>query len=390
MTIQVTNDSDAIALMANEFHAKGSQAVGFTSDEIMFDYTELENYLKRLTEKQRRLLIEDMPADRLVAFITFGDGYSKRLMGDCFDDFHGGDSIRPNSSFALFFKHNNQVELVFYTRFFVVSYFGLNDVRQLYRDWDRDPFSPQIEADIFEGMQKFGHIKWYFQSLDINDWKQPKQYALFLARVKLPTSNPHFATPWILLRESTGGGGWRIPSWFKGNTIHGIHNTKGCWMLLRNKLWDWPNENEGTKYARIQEEISKGMLRINTREQTIQAIFNILGYSPLDLTSWVNKQTNYSYNYLIRLFTGLRFDCSQSHVTYHPIPNSLIGSNSWCEEKNSQQMNSLFESTRYTLGLANHKHTMDGSRTKEPWAYLFLFKRTQGFTPDPGDQVPFS
>lgn len=142
-----TKRPELLALMAHEFHQDGRQ--DFQDDN------ELLYYLKRLHPNQIKLLNTTARNNHLTAFITFGDGCFDRLMAAHFCDrtlpriparwvpAPGGrpgeqltimlDNVRPNASLALFYKTPEKIELVYYTRFFVVSYRIKYEARALCR-----------------------------------------------------------------------------------------------------------------------------------------------------------------------------------------------------------------------------------------------------------------
>ncbi len=152
--IELTKLEDPRTLMSYEF---------FDTRDKTFDPSEAEKYLKRLTDGQK-FLLEKSNKGGLTAFIVFGDGSFDRKIGAKFitdpwqetidydkDEFsclgkHGkglpviktdeakskklwtgdeGVEIRPNSSFALFYRYKRRprrIDLVCYTRFFVINY----------------------------------------------------------------------------------------------------------------------------------------------------------------------------------------------------------------------------------------------------------------------------
>ncbi len=77
----------------------------------------------------------------------------------------------------------------------------------------------------------------------------PEKYQIQIESVNHLFDRNHYI-PYMLLRDQN----METPKWFRGyedpethkyehNTIHGMFNTKGCWMLMRSKIWNWPDEN---------------------------------------------------------------------------------------------------------------------------------------------------
>lgn len=281
--INLTTRPEFRFLMAHEFHQVGSEE---------FDPTEPSNFLKRLTGKQEQFLLNKVKDGRLTAFITYGDGIIDLPMGADFTPFREDgpltelvtDSIRPNASFAFFAKTSpGGVELVFYTRFFVINYGGNKDddakqarikLKQLemaddqktmlfsngrtavdYNKPASNDFYVKSRSDrddtillIFNHMKKLkkvhgvnGNGPFVEISKFINANKSPhwrKHYYLKVEGIEHPIGNYGYF-PYLSLIDENGQS-----IIFAKNRLHGLYNTMGCWMLMRLGLWLWPRENE--------------------------------------------------------------------------------------------------------------------------------------------------
>ena len=238
----LTTRAECLDLMTNEFHKPGQRT---------FDSTEPDSFIERLTCDQLHLLNVKMPKKRLTAFIIFGDGNIDYPMGADFCR-EEGNSVRPNASFALFFKERSRVELVFYTRFFTISYSHHSASKALCKTFAKDRIANRnvdsLRQRFFEAMKSLVTSGWPFRNqspfVPLNSWKSPHRYELHIYNLAHPTIvGAHI--PYIGLKDPSAD--YKTPPWFsapggKVNTIHGMLLTKGCWMLTRNFLWNWPDE----------------------------------------------------------------------------------------------------------------------------------------------------
>ncbi|MCD4650322.1 MAG: hypothetical protein K8S56_00825 [Candidatus Cloacimonetes bacterium] len=318
-------------MMTNEFHKDGEES---------FHTVQSENFLKRLTQVQRDLLfLDSIKTNRLTAFIIFGDGFAERLTGGHFNNWHFKkasrnpdgtfkniikiidkfpDNIRPNASFSLFNKVNEYTsELVFYTRFFCISYYSGKDnypkhgiehafearlVSRLLMNENiketneyKEGFNQETkyfidEVDVLSKDQK---IKKYFEELsymkpindtfsEVTDKPENKYYLSIMKEFGKPKydllweENKVAMVPYITVKDEDG----KIPRFMtlppgsdpndkNTNTIHGSLNTKGCWTLLRNQLWNWPEENKLMENYNKLSKISASLFS----EEELEAIF---------------------------------------------------------------------------------------------------------------------
>ena len=192
----LTTQASLQTLMANEFHDDGS---------ANFVGKEPKNYIERLTDNQVVLLNDPalVPPNSLTVFITVGDGFLDRPIGADFAYVNlrrgislvGKDSIRPNASFAMFYKSPGPVisiELVFYTRFFVVSYMNFRKIRDLCRELDSKKMTDTTKRDklriqIFDATME--RVKGSYWNTPNRDWQQKdvvRRYGLVIGPVCRP------------------------------------------------------------------------------------------------------------------------------------------------------------------------------------------------------------
>jgi hypothetical protein len=216
-------------------------------------------------------------------------------------------------------------------------------------------------------------------------------------------------------------GGWQTPAWFRRNTIHGIYNTRGCWMLMRNFVWNRPDENLGDTFFNLTKKcylkhnpiierlISQRELAVQARDRRAQLRIDEIKereyeklarcveyYLPMNhpvqnMTSenvaywFLARSRNFSYLHFIHTFIGIRYNHENRNIPYYtpsvPTTEGKMGDNCW-KETSGAEMAKLFYPTIFN---DNKKNDFT-----KPWAYAYLFQCTDGrFTPDPGDQKTF-
>ncbi|MEM7586925.1 MAG: hypothetical protein AAF560_26275 [Acidobacteriota bacterium] len=234
MTVTPTDRPELQRLMTNEFHLPGEE--DFVGDQ-------LDSYVQRLSASQLSVL-DTLVDNELMAFITLGDGYFDYPMSAGFSELKT-DNVRPNASFALFYRVSPQdVHLVYYTRFFTVSYaeqgFNRRDCHRY--DATTDPIArAALKKQIYRAMQLIPAVHKHFTPTDRS---HTENFRLRLDTRGFFQDLDFTHSTWIVLEEQVGAR-WRIPDWLKKqriNTLHGMINTGGCWMFQRNLLFEWPNE----------------------------------------------------------------------------------------------------------------------------------------------------
>lgn len=443
--IFVTQRSDLRTLMALEFHENGKKD---------FVSTEAENYIQRLTESQKQLLKSNrVRINQLTAFIVFGDGVIERPTGGTYvtQDMEYQDIIRPNSSLALFYKHSGEkIELVFYTRFLTASYAikneYANEVKAACKELDVGKNINFNKQKIFNMMHKLYPVT----NLDPVTRVPPEghTYFFYVKSVDGGQESADLTCPYISVRNASDT--HSAPFIGPGNTIHGIIDTRGCWMLLRNFLWEYPNENVGNTYV----ELAKLYLiykKTGGYQITIPAsnppktvrmkIYDLLQKNLSESEVYVETQ-NYSYMVFLRLFTGLhcnrylKFSNPQQNrnnvvLDIANTPNTfktdlLVDIDDYWKGENLEFVSSPlqgekqkilgYNASRKVIYLERGVGVTPPPGTKfvidncwssnprpkwgpnifghtfgynKPWATVFGFKRTDGFTSDPGDAFKF-
>jgi hypothetical protein len=200
-------------IMLHEFH----QADG------TFDQAPLDAYIKSLSFEQKRLLLNYKTENRLVVFITL---YSE---AKCGSKLIGGDYcpktlgprpfIKPNATFSVFHCQGvgKNVTLVCHTEHFLLNM--------------RNNWGTKNTTTFMKGTKtsRSGRSLTPAQWLD----KSNTEPLMFKVATWLPQ-----------LKDGDDGVMWSVhltptgENIMPGNTMHGMINTKGCWMLFRN--YNWP------------------------------------------------------------------------------------------------------------------------------------------------------
>ncbi len=333
------------------------------------------------------------------------------------------DNVRPNASLALFRRDDTGVELVFYTRFFVVSYAmgskKTTKARDLCRTHNYNALTGADRDTVFKSM----HDMYTVQAFDsVVSSKKPTRYQLQIKSVShLTYGKPAtFHIPYIYLRDKN----MNTPPWFrvdkkkcsscghkpcnscrkeaakqkkldycckckqaglmivyrtKHNTIHGMIPTKGCWMLLRNYVWNWPDEERHyLELSRelIRERISDVLDRAKVRPLLATPDIHHTEVSDPDRRTYDRFYwwgTNPAYLELLHLLGGLKYDLN--HARIFSYPKGTAGSDPNCFKRQA--------SAKWEPNVFGHQ-AHNGS-----WTDLYLFKRNDRFTKDSGDTDEF-
>lgn len=392
--IEITENEELRKLMAYEFyHDSGTKS---------FDPSQCNKYLKRLKDYQKSILRKSN-IDELTSFVVFGDGVIEQKMGDdengtyVYDDNYEINSIipkinsinkagsckcgnietitaaqavdktlnldidiLPNASFAIFRKLRRNIELVFYTRFFVINYYMLQDcgivsryfVKELTVLLDKGGLTDEeeeqkkkLKESIFKCMQKIFTV---FCSCGVSSLSSEcfnyggpepqlervgvttdKTFKYYLSNMSI---DPDYKMPYISIVDNARNPvGWMKGGGSEWNTIHGTLSTKGCWMIFKNDTYYYYTDHEGNKF---------------------------------------NK--NYTYYEFLRHFAGIQYNAKDASIKFPPLDGK--GFNSWDPD------------IPITWG-ANIANKTFGQGM--PWTSLFFFKRIDRFTPEDGDEEEF-
>ena len=416
--LDITTKPELLNLMANEFHQQGHRT--FVKDEV-------ENFIKRLTPEQIYLLFYKknrqgtryiVPENRLTTFITYGDGRIDRFMaGDLNLDFKRGptniddrDNARPNASFAVFFKTISPtgvpvVELAFYTRFFVISYAGLKEsnakaARRICRQKNYDSLSSTEKADVFKYMRRMLTTKQFDDVTAI----RPTRYQIQIQNINHQYFGASYI-PYMMLRDRNLSTPWWFMGGTKHNTIHSIVNTRGCWMLLRNRVWNWPNEesdytdlvkvyikdrieqakwdfNIPAQYASYERNFKDLLKPIQSKLDAPDIPYGEPGpdtkYTDMPLFERYAKRfdwwgQNSSYIPMLKHLAGIEYDLSLADMFYYPN-RPAPGLNSFYKQNSVKWINNIYSVKAHSNG---------------SWCDLYLFRRSDRFTKDSGDTDVF-
>jgi hypothetical protein len=271
---KVTDNAKLRRIMTHEFH-KADGKGGFT-----FDPVPVQAALDALTPQQRKVLATTEPGadgNRLVSFITLTKEDDRRMHADiCKPD---PFSIKPNATFATFHCQGpgKEVALVMFTRFFVYNM--------------RNPETDNLVRRN-QGKQK------------ADDW---------LARAN-PTP-PLFRIGCFARPGVTDGTLWNRAydaagkSVMGGNTMHGMINTVGCWMLFRN--YNWPKLDGAGKP--LEDDLDRVMNRFvrhldvfggkRVRAELFKTAYN----DPDAITKFGVFDGNHAYAWFYREVVGVRY-----------------------------------------------------------------------------------
>ena len=251
--------------------------------DFVFDAEPLEKVIAGLTKEQRMLLATyDLKgrAGRLVCFVTLTGNAGRLMFADsCPGGERAPDSVHANATFSVFACRGpgEVATLVCHTAHFCVNM-----------------DNPNTSAFFNTPQKGKAPVEW----LKTNNETPP--------RFAVASHSAPFTHGVIYSRVfAVGGTGKDI---MKGNTVHGMINTVGCWMIFRN--FNWP-ESKRDAFFRIY----SGIFRDNDPNDTkTPAALAALGYDvPSSSTvigsvnKWFLGDRNYAYNFFFRHVVGVEF-----------------------------------------------------------------------------------
>ncbi|MEO6002383.1 MAG: hypothetical protein ABIZ04_16185 [Opitutus sp.] len=206
--IVITKDPKLTRIMVHEFSRIKTPVDVSDIDPFQFDEAPLQAYIDNMSVEQKKLLLNrkvSTPGGRLVVFVTI---YRQKPLRMCADFSPGLGSAHPNATFSVFHCQgpDNDVTLVCHTEHFLVNLRNGPTNNWLH--------SPQRGKAASVWLKK-------------NNTAPP----LFKIGAIFPRA---FCDGVIWSRIFTAAG----RDIMRGNTLHGMLNTKGCWMLFRN--FNWP------------------------------------------------------------------------------------------------------------------------------------------------------
>ena len=279
--IDITNHPALTRIMLHEFATLERQP----SNDIRstFDPSDLRTHLSTLSVQQKQLLVKlalQNPRGRLVVFITLYPRKHLRMNADLCD--LSGIGVAANAMFSVFFCRDNvkltvpststsAITLICHTQYFV-----LDLVNPKTREW--------ITKRVYDGRKP-------------NEWlnkKTPRPIQFMIAAVQ--PSSMCDGVIWNTLYEVATGN-----NIMPGNSLHGMINTKGCWMLFRN--FNWP--------IALRDELEKAYLKVERAGQGKNAVIAALtrvgydikpGEAPPGFSSSYDKYCQYDRNWAYQWF----------------------------------------------------------------------------------------
>jgi len=285
--IVLTDDPALRAIMVHEFSIKDRNG------KIVFDEKPLREVIRNLTSAQKHLLVNyDLKKrdGRLVVFATFQPSdptHSPRYMEADWTN-KAVTCVYANANMAVFAcRPKKPPMLVCYTEHVFLYPTPNPDYWKAHPD-KRPPFQRTIDGKAPKD--------W----LDRNNPKPPRCVAASLClhdvigRDGLPTGGTDGV---IWSRLFTPAGEDIMP----GNSVHGMINTKGCWMLFRN--YNWPVQDRDRMRAIYLHYARHGFPR-EKRSSDYLGTYNWYKFRKYD--------KNYAYNFFFRWIVGVKFFSKQA------------------------------------------------------------------------------
>jgi hypothetical protein len=271
---KVTPNAKLRRLMTHEFF-KADGKGGFA-----FDEAQLQAELDALTPQQRKVLATADPGpsgNRLVTFITLVKESDRRMHADiCQEE---AFSIKPNATFAVFHCQGpgKEVAFVCFTRFFVFNM-----------------INPETNTLVHQPQGKQKADEWLARS-------NPTPPTFKIGCFARP-----FLTDGTLWNRVFTPDGKNIMG---GNTMHGMINTVGCWMLFRN--FNFPQRGAaGQPVEDDMDRILNKFLRHFKKvgKKKVLAELQKVGYDDNDsIKKFQFQDVNHAYAWFFREVVGVRY-----------------------------------------------------------------------------------
>lgn len=354
--IVVTDHPDLKAIMIHEF----SKADG---NSFVFDPAPLQQIIDGLSVEQKKLLATydiGSAKGRLVVFITFQPGATRLMFAD---NCSGSPvSVHANAGFSVFACRGpgEMVTLACHTDHFVVN-----------MDNRRGTAKVPDTQNIFTGSQGGKRP---------DDWLAPDNATppKFMAASHCAAFTD--GVIWSRLFALTGKNG-APRDVMLGNSIHGILNTIGCWMLFRN--YNWPIAKRIELFR-----IYTRFTRAGASAATVAAQLanpNV-GYNvpSVSFNKYLFFDLNYAYNFFFRDLVGVSFFSSSSQF-YQSFSN--------LHETHGRTFSNTFQQANVLTGNQFHDTTRAPAGLRQPggpgdpgdlqWrANVLGFRTAKGFLAD--------
>lgn len=208
--IELTTEPKLTRIMLHEFSKLKNAGDSNNPNDYEFAPDSAQAYIDGLAAEQKKLLLGyDVSAhngNRLVVLITFQPNNDRRMAADFCE--HWPTRVLANASFAVFHCKGpgNGCTLVCYTEHFLVNL--------------RNPETQSLVHSL-QGKRR------------ADEWM--RKNTLKPVMFKIGCLAPAHGSHWVLYNRILNPDGTDVMA---GNTMHGMINTVGCWMLFRN--YNWP------------------------------------------------------------------------------------------------------------------------------------------------------
>ncbi len=258
----------------------------------VFNPSELNAYLETLTVQQKNLLLKtalQYPQGRLVTFVTLYPRKALQMNADWCDPVSTG--VVPNATFSVFHcrneprssatpKSTSAITLVCHTRYFV-----LNIVNGPTMNW--------ITKRVYDRRKP-------------NQWLSKATDAPILFKIAaLEPSSQCDGVIWNVIFEAETG-----ENIMPGNSLHGMINTKGCWMLFRNFNWPLRVTDELDRIYRKLHRTGRGKAAVIA--ELAKVGYNIApgseqpGYSS-SYDKFLKYDVNWAYQWFFHEIVGIKY-----------------------------------------------------------------------------------
>jgi hypothetical protein len=284
--ILLTTDPKLTRIMYHEFSRPKASPPPGDEDPFEFNPHAVQAYINTLSPQQKKLLLNykvNKPEGRLVVFVTLYAQKPLRMCADYCDK--GVKCARPNATFSVFHCLGPEKDpvLVCHTEHFLVNL-----------------FNPDTNAWV-HGAQKGKPAREWLRKSN----PQPPQF-------KIGSILPQAMCDGVIWsRIFTPEGRDIMP----GNTMHGMINTIGCWMLFRN--YNWPI-NKVEAFDHIYRHLGRALGR-SGKSRVIAALAKEGYDAPKDLdaglsgslSKFANFDRNFAYLWFFHEIVGIKYFSSQ-------------------------------------------------------------------------------
>jgi hypothetical protein len=249
----VTTDPKLTRIMLHEFAKETAPGSG----TFAFDPAPAEAFLRGLTLQQKKLLCDtatqvtrahaddaSKPKGKLVVFITLYDPDKKKLRMAA-DNLEARQAVRANATFSVFHcgdpaadgspPDERGVVLVCHTEHFVVNM--ANTHKGGTSAWIRTPVRGRTPNQYMDKATP-KPVKYHVAALRPSGGSDQPRGGVD-PRTGVPKrGTDQYGVIWHGFYHSNG------KNLMSGNTLHGMINTHGCWMLFRNYNWPEGKRND--------------------------------------------------------------------------------------------------------------------------------------------------